>query len=266
MRRLTGVAKRYRRGGPTVLSDVDLTVGPGDVVALIGGNGSGKSTLAGIVADLIKPSEGTVTGKPTTGYLPDRFPGGQRFGALDYLTHMGRISGLPTPTARHRARTWLDRLGLAGGYDLPLAELSKGNAQKVGLAQALLIEPRLLVLDEPFSGLDADAHSVLGEILDELRESGVGIAVTEHRPDVVRAHATSVRRVVDGRLLPLADGRARIVLRSDPPGVAASPAYDGILRATHAGGRVELSVRARACDAVLRDALADGWSVVEVTR
>src|SRR5690606_36788776 len=83
MRRLTGVAKRYRRGGGPVLSGVDLDIAPGDVVALVGGNVSGKSTLARIVAGLCRPSEGTVTGTPTIGYLPDRFQGGQRFTALD---------------------------------------------------------------------------------------------------------------------------------------------------------------------------------------
>ncbi|TWH21750.1 ATP-binding cassette domain-containing protein [Prauserella rugosa] len=186
MRRLTGVAKRYRRGGGPVLSGVDLDIAPGDVVALVGGNGSGKSTLARIVAGLSRPSEGTVTGTPTIGYLPDRFPGGQRFSALDYLTAMGRIGGLPTATGRARARTWLDRLALAGGPDVPLATLSKGNAQKVGLAQALLTEPDLVVLDEPFSGLDPDAHAALGDILDELRRSGSAVVYTEHRADRAR--------------------------------------------------------------------------------
>lgn len=295
MRRLTGVAKRYRRGGGAVLGGVDLDIAPGDVVALVGGNGSGKSTLARIVAGLSRPSEGTVTGTPTIGYLPDRFPGGQRFSALDYLTAMGRIGGLPTATGRARARTWLDRLALAGGPDVPLATLSKGNAQKVGLAQALLTEPDLVVLDEPFSGLDPDAHAALGDILDELRRSGSAVVYTEHRADRARAHATRACALAGGRLGALGGDTVRIVLRRTAAAAALRPSHAGIVRVAelsgaadggpeddghggndgghtgghgggHGGGHVELTVDAGACDAVLRDALSTGWSVVEVTR
>lgn len=274
MRRLTAVSKRYGRG--TVLDGVDLRVEPGDVVAIVGGNGSGKSTLTRIVAGLSRPSAGTVTGTPTIGYLPDRFPGGRRFGPLDYLAHVGRIGGLPTATARARARDWLDRLAFVDRAGVPHtapttdSELSKGNLQKVGLVQALLTEPELVVLDEPFSGLDSGAHDVLGDIIGELGDGGSAVVFTEHGASQARAHAARVHSLDRGRLTSDAGGDVRIVLRH-PPGAAATtddtpPAGEGIVAAEHVDGRLELSVHADAADTVLRDALADGWSVLDVSR
>ena len=154
---LRGVAKWYRRSRP-ILRDVHLAIRPGEVVAVLGGNGAGKSTLLRIAAGLSRPSAGRVTGGPRPiGYVPDRFAAHQHMSALGYLTHLGRIRGLGRGTAQRRAGQLLERLALVGGGRSALRTLSKGNTQKVALAQALLVPPRLLVLDEPWAGATSPA-------------------------------------------------------------------------------------------------------------
>jgi ABC-type multidrug transport system ATPase subunit len=171
--RLADVSKRYG-WGRWVLQGVDLEIPAGQVVAINGANGSGKSTLLRLLIGLTRPTTGTVSGQPPViGYVPDRFPPNERLSATEYLTHMGRIRGLPTSVAAARADELMDRLELVGAKHSPLRTLSKGNAQKVALAQALLIQPQLLVLDEPWSGLDVSAHGVLASIhRDRARDGG----------------------------------------------------------------------------------------------
>ncbi|WP_424923269.1 ATP-binding cassette domain-containing protein [Amycolatopsis arida] len=265
---LYGVGKRYP-GRPPVLTGVDLALHAGEVVAVIGGNGSGKSTLLRIVARLSRPSTGVVRGRPVTGYLPDRFPAGTRMKALAYLRHLGRIRGLSTAETTARALPLLDRLALAGGASTPLRELSKGNAQKVGLVQALLADPELLVVDEPFSGLDPDAHAVFGELVAEARDRGAAVVFTEHRPEVAAGLATTTVRLTGGRLVPVdvepSEGPlARILLAATA--ADAWQAEPGVLAARDRDGLVELTVPAARCDALLLVALRRGCSVHAVRR
>ncbi|GHF10176.1 ABC transporter ATP-binding protein [Amycolatopsis deserti] len=252
MIRLLGVGKRY--GDAPVLTGVDLEVRPGSVVGVVGTNGSGKSTLLRIIAGLSRPSSGTVTGRPRVGYVPDRFPASTRMSAVAYLRHLGRISG----TSEVDPRALLDRLALAGGPNAPLRHLSKGNAQKVGLAQALITEPDLLVLDEPWSGLDPDAHEVLGEIIAETSARGASVVFTEHRDERAHAHATEVFRLTGG-VLRVVDRAARVVLRGS--GAVDLP---GVLATHRDGDHVELTVAAERTDELLLKALSCGWSVVRV--
>jgi ABC-type multidrug transport system ATPase subunit len=199
---LRGVAKWYRRTRP-ILRDVHLTIRPGEVVAVLGGNGAGKSTLLRIAAGLSRPSAGRVTGSPRPiGYVPDRFAAHQQLSALGYLTHLGRIRGLGRHTARRRAGELLERLALVGGGGSALRTLSKGNTQKVALAQALLVPPRLLVLDEPWAGLDTAAGRVLGELVAGVATAGGAVLFTEHRAEAVAATATVVLEIADGRIHP----------------------------------------------------------------
>ncbi|GAA2779638.1 ABC transporter ATP-binding protein [Kitasatospora sp. CM 4170] len=194
------VGKRYG-AGRWILRDVDLRIAPGEVLAVTGGNGSGKSTLLRILVGLSRPSTGRVTGRPREiGYVPDRFTAHDRLTAASYLAHMGRIRGLSTAAARDRADLLIDRLALVGGREAPLRTLSKGNAQKVALAQALLVPPGLLVLDEPWSGLDASAHGVLGELIDEVAGEGGAVVFTDHREAIAAAHATGGYAIAEGRL------------------------------------------------------------------
>ncbi|GAB3497051.1 ATP-binding cassette domain-containing protein [Amycolatopsis cihanbeyliensis] len=269
MLRLVGVGKRYGRADP-VLDDVDLDVGAGQVLGIVGGNGSGKSTLLRVLAGISRPTRGRRTGSPRTGYLPDRFPAATaRMSALAYLRHMGRTSGLSGARATARGTELLRALALVGDPSGPMRELSKGNAQKVGLAQALLPEPELLVLDEPLSGLDTSAYGVFGDLVAGFAARGGSVVFSAHRPEQAQAHATETFRLAGGRLSSLGPAeevgpRATIVLRGAVAGVwRAEP---GVLSAVEDGERLELTVPAARCDAMLLLALRRGCSVRAVQR
>lgn len=264
--RLLGVGKRYGRGRP-VLTGVDLEIAAGQVIGVVGTNGSGKSTLLRILARLSQPSSGTVVGSPSIGYVPDRFPASTRMSALAYLRHLGRITGASDVDSR--AAGLLERLALAGGPRAPIRRLSKGNAQKVGLAQALLTDPDLLVLDEPWSGLDPAAHGVLGELIAETRERGASVVFTAHDDEVAQHHATQVFRLTDGALRTAAavadtGPRVRIILQGTGRGDWLSE--PGVVKVAANDGQVELIVSAERSDAVLLVALRRGWSVLAVAR
>ncbi|RJQ82041.1 ABC transporter ATP-binding protein [Pseudonocardiaceae bacterium YIM PH 21723] len=231
----SGVSKRYRGRRRAVLTDVTLHVRSGEVVSLHGANGSGKSTLLRMMAGLSTPSSGVISGRPEIiGYVPDRFPPGERLSATEYLAHMGRIRGLSTAAVRARAAELLDRLALVGGAHVPLRTLSKGNAQKVTLAQALLVPPELLVLDEPWSGLDASAHQVLGEVIAETAATGGAVVFTDHRESIGQTHATTGYALVDGRLSAAAAASVVSVTIEVP-----AADYDGLLiQARDRGWRV----------------------------
>jgi ABC-type multidrug transport system ATPase subunit len=265
--RLSGIGKRYG-DGPWVLSDVRFDLADGDVVAVVGGNGAGKSTLLRVLVGLCRPTVGEVRDRPSAiGYVPDRFPPHDRMSARAYLTHMGRVRGLRTRQAQRRADQLLDRLSLVGGVGTALRRLSKGNAQKVALAQALLVPPRLLVLDEPWSGLDTAAHGVLGEIITDVRADGRCVVFTDHRDTVASAYATRVHRIAEGRLTEeRAAETARIELTAADEAVINITDLPGVLDARQRGDGVSVLVAAEECDAVLRAALAGGWSVRSVRR
>ncbi|GIJ51771.1 ABC transporter ATP-binding protein [Virgisporangium aliadipatigenens] len=263
---LRGVGKRYP-GRPAVLRGVDLTLRPRDIVAVTGGNGSGKSTLLRIVAGVSRPSTGTVTGRPApVGWVPERFPAQQRVSARDYLTHHGRIRGLDTHRARRRAGELLDRLALVGGDATRLRDLSKGNAQKVALAQALVVPPELLVLDEPWSGLDASAHATLRELIADVAGAGGTVVLTDHREAVLEATATVVHHIDGGRLVArtsTVDTAVVDLAGSGPPPWRGMP---GVFEAHRDGGVVRIRVDGARCDELLAVALHEGWSVRGVRR
>ncbi|WP_216212422.1 ATP-binding cassette domain-containing protein [Amycolatopsis aidingensis] len=269
VRRLAGVGKRYGRTDP-VLDGVDLDLRAGQVLGIVGGNGSGKSTLLRILAGISRPSRGRCAGSPRTGYLPDRFPAAAtRMSALAYLRHMGRISGLSAAQASARGTELLHMLGLVGDPAGPMRELSKGNAQKVGLAQALLPEPELLVLDEPLSGLDASAYGLFGDLVAGFAARGGSVVFSAHRPEQAQAYATETFRLAGGLLTSLGPAeevgpRATILLRGAVAGVwRAEP---GVLSAVEDGEELELTVPAARCDAMLLLALRRGCSVRAVQR
>jgi ABC-2 type transport system ATP-binding protein len=175
------VRKRFGRGGPWVLDGVDLAVPAGMLTVVAGGNGSGKSTLLRLVAGAGRPTAGVIRGRPpAVAYVPERLPGRGAMTAREYLAHLGRIRRLPGVVARERSAMLLERLCLVPGPDVPITELSKGNAQKVALAQAFLAPVGLLVLDEPHTGLDEPAKHALGGMLWEARGSGVAVLISAH--------------------------------------------------------------------------------------
>ncbi|MFD6344253.1 ATP-binding cassette domain-containing protein [Streptomyces roseolus] len=266
--RLAGVGRRYGPRGPWVLRGVDAELPAGRLVRVAGANGTGKSTLLRLVAGVDAPAEGRVTGRPArTAYVPERFPSALPFTARDYLVHLGRVQGLRTGPARARAGEWLARFGAEAYAGTPLAALSKGTAQKVAVAQALLADPELLVLDEAWTGLDPEARAELDAAVRERVAAGATALFVDHDPRRLAGEPGTTLTVGAGRVRadahPPAPASVRIVASGDRPlpeplpgAATATPLADG--------GSVLFRVAAPDSDALLRLLLATAWHVHRV--
>ncbi|MFB6436233.1 ATP-binding cassette domain-containing protein [Streptomyces sp. NPDC056411] len=273
--KLDGVGRRYGVRGPWVLRDVHLEVPAGALLRIEGTNGSGKSTLLRLLAGIDRPSTGRITGRPRSAYVPERFPAALPFTAVGYLTHLGRVHGLRGPVAARRATEWLERFGAAGHARTPLTELSKGTSQKVAVAQALLAEPALLVLDEAWTGLDRGAREVLDRAVAERVTAGGTVVFVDHDPRRLAGADDARYRVVEGQLLahgaggaPALDASAapsgpQVVIVAEgapgavPGGSAGEPLLPGRPEiAPEPDGTVRLTVPAVHSDALLRTLLA----------
>src|ERR1700760_3297043 len=180
--RLEAVGKRYGVRQPWVVRGVSADLRAGWLVRVAGRNGSGKSTLLRVVAGVSLPSAGKVSGRPHTGYVPERFPGGLPFSGREYLLHLARVHGLRGAAGRQRVEEWLERLGAAGYADQSLPSMSKGMCQKMAIAQALLPAPGLLVLDEAWTGLDQAARGALDAAVTERVAAGGTVLFVDHDP------------------------------------------------------------------------------------
>ncbi|MGN5637109.1 ABC transporter ATP-binding protein, partial [Streptomyces sp. AC154] len=190
-----------------MLRGVDLALPARALVRIEGANGTGKSTLLRLLAGIDAPTEGRISGdRPRTAYVPERFPAALPLTAAGYLVHLGRIQGLRRAEAAARAETWLTRFGAAGHARTPLAELSKGTAQKVAVAQALLAEPELLVLDEAWTGLDTAARAELDRAVVERVAAGTTVVFVDHDPDRLAGAADHAFRVEAHGLLAVPPG------------------------------------------------------------
>ena len=199
--RLEAVGKRYGVRQPWVVRDVSLDVAGGRLIRVEGPNGSGKSTLLRVVAGVTAASRGRVSGRPHTGYVPERFPGGLPFSGQEYLLQMARIHGLRGEAGRRRVDEWLERLGAAGYAAAPLRALSKGMCQKIAVAQALLPRPGLLVLDEAWTGLDVTARATLDDAVAERVADGGSVLFVDHDPARLAGRADERWRLDgDGRV------------------------------------------------------------------
>ncbi|MFG2985000.1 ATP-binding cassette domain-containing protein [Streptomyces sp. NPDC048258] len=253
--KLTGVGRRYGPRRPWVLRGISLDLPPGALVRIEGGNGGGKSTLLRLVAGIDTPTEGRVGGRPRrTAYVPERFPAALPLTAAAYLTHLGRVHGLARAEAARRADAWLERFGAAGYARTPLAELSKGTSQKVAVAQALLAEPGLLVLDEAWTGLDAPARAELDRAVAERTAAGGTVVFVDHDPRRL-ADAAAARYRVEGAALLPASGTRGPAVRIHAAGPPGSEPPAGLATAPAPGGGVLLTVDAARSDAVLRELL-----------
>jgi ABC-type Mn2+/Zn2+ transport system ATPase subunit len=202
--RLEAVGKRYGPRQPWIVRNLSADAVPGTLIRLEGRNGSGKSTLLRLAAGVSRPSQGRVSGRPHTGYVPERFPGALPFTGRGYLLHMARIHGLRGARAARRADEWLERLGAAGYAGQPLRSLSKGMCQKIAIAQALLPSPGLLVLDEAWTGLDQAARGTLDAAATERVAEGGTVMFVDHEQARLAGAVMDVWRL-DG------DGRVTII-------------------------------------------------------
>jgi ABC-type Mn2+/Zn2+ transport system ATPase subunit len=197
--RFENVWLRYDRRSPWVLQAVDVALGRGQVAVVLGKNGAGKTTLLAAAAGLLRPERGTIADRPArVGWVPERFPANQPFTVGAYLVGMARSHGLSRAAALEQVELWCDRLYLSRYFDTNLAEVSKGTAQKVGLVQALIPRPDLLVLDEPWEGLDGPARDMIPDIVGELLSVGASVLVSDHVGEVTTRLPGALRWHVEG--------------------------------------------------------------------
>ncbi|MEH0627284.1 MULTISPECIES: ABC transporter ATP-binding protein [Streptomyces] len=234
--RLEGVGRRYGFRGPWVLRGVDLEIAPGTLTRVEGANGTGKSTLLRVLAGLDAPTVGRATGRPRTAYVPERFPAALPFTAAEYLTHLGAVHGLDRPAAARAATEWLERFGAAEYARTPMGELSKGSSQKVAVAQALLAAPELLVLDEAWTGLDADAREELERVVVERTAAGAAVVFVDHDPGRLAGAPDAIYAVVGGAL-DLREGSGTSRMGADDASAASAAAPAVVVEGRGASGR-----------------------------
>jgi ABC-2 type transport system ATP-binding protein len=182
------VTKRF--SGHTAVHQLSLDVPGGGIFGLLGPNGAGKSTTIRLIMGILQPDEGRVTLfgsdrgsrrlSERIGYLPEERGLYKKMQVLEHLAFLGEVKGMPRAEARKRALAWLERLGIGAWAQKKVEDLSKGMQQKVQFAGALLHDPELLILDEPFSGLDPVNAQVMKDIVVELARSGRTVLFSTH--------------------------------------------------------------------------------------
>jgi ABC-2 type transport system ATP-binding protein len=228
------VVKQF--GNHLAVEAMSFTVPRGCVYGVLGPNGAGKSTTLRMINDIIAPDSGTIEildglrpgpeAARQIGYLPEERGLYPRMRVIEVIEFMGELRGLPRAEARRRAGAWLDRLGLAQWAKNRVQDLSKGMQQKVQFATALIHEPELVILDEPWSGLDPINAEVLREVVDELRARGRTVLFSTHLMEQAEKVCDAVciiargKKVLDGRLREIkrswaADGRIALAFADD---------------------------------------------------
>ena len=207
---IEGVSKSYRGHG-LALDQVTLRLGPG-VLGLLGPNGAGKSTLMRILASLSRPTAGRVLWngvdvavapdslRAVLGYLPQDFGVYPHLTAFEFLSYLAALKGLESAAARRRIDELLNALHLLDARDTPLGEYSGGMRQRVGIAQALLNDPKLLIIDEPTVGLDPEERVRFRNLVTELAGERV-VLLSTHIVSDVEATAERIAVLHRGRLL-----------------------------------------------------------------
>jgi len=200
--RVEGLIKTYRPFGRArpVLKGIDLTIAPGEVVGLIGPNGAGKTTLMSCIVGFLNADDGSVTidGRPNddlnvrrrTGFVPERMNFDRRASGGSFLRYMARLAGVPHARVRARVDELLTRLGLAEAEDKRLSQYSRGMLQRIGMAQALMLNPDFLFLDEPTSGLDPNGVFLVRDLIAEEKARGAAVLLNSHQ-------LTEVEKVCD---------------------------------------------------------------------
>ncbi len=197
--RFDNVTKKY--DGKLVLNQIDKVFYEGQSIAFMGHNGCGKSTLLRILAKLTAPTSGKVTyGRPLLfHYVPERFLP-VALTARKYLMQMGAMDGMGKDEVSKRIHTLGNDFFLAELLDIPMKSLSKGTLQKIGVIQALLKKPDVLLLDEPLSGQDIASQKVFIGKVNELREQGTAVFMSCHERKLVEAISEEVYTIENGSL------------------------------------------------------------------
>ncbi|MGZ4438945.1 MAG: ABC transporter ATP-binding protein [Gaiellaceae bacterium] len=266
-----GLSKTYA-GGPAALAGLDLRVERGEVFGYLGPNGAGKSTTIRLLLDLIHPTAGRasvlgldsrrdgVEARRRTGYLPGDLRLNDRMTAREQLDSLARLRGGADDAFR---AVLCERFGLE--LDRPIRHLSKGNRQKVGLVQAFMHRPELVVLDEPSAGLDPLLQTELRKLLRETAADGRSVFLSSHSLDEVQHSADRVGIIRSGRLADVdAVERLReralrhvtIVFADGPPDPGVFARIDGVRVESAERGVLRLAAPEPAMDAIVKEAAA----------
>jgi ABC-2 type transport system ATP-binding protein len=274
-----GLRKRF--GEVQALDGVSFSVRPGEIFGFLGSNGAGKTTTMRIILGFLRADEGQVTWRDrpagdwprqTWGYMPEERGLYLRMPVLEQLVFYAALYGMPRGEARDAARTWLARFRIAEYADRRAETLSKGNQQKVQYIATILHDPEVLIMDEPFSGLDPVNAAQLREALLEMRDRGRTIVFSTHQLATAEALCDAVAIIDRGRLV--IAGPTREVRRSTGHQVVRvatdGPAdgewlrgLDGVAVTRRGADFTELRVAAGIDpQAVLRQAVAGGRDVL----
>jgi len=230
---IDGISKRY--GETVALQDLGFDVRAGELFGFVGRNGAGKTTAMRIVLGVLSADAGVVrwdgvpldfTARRRIGYMPEERGLYPKMRLAEQLAYLGELHGMAGPEARVSALRWLDRFGLKDRGNDDLQALSLGNQQRVQLAAALVFGPDVLVLDEPFAGLDPVAVDVMSAVLREQADAGLPVIFSSHELELVERLCDRVGIVERGRMVALgtvaelrAGGPERLWL--DAPGAPA---------------------------------------------
>jgi ABC-2 type transport system ATP-binding protein len=205
---LEGLTRRY--GDLVALDDLTFSVAPGRMRGFVGPNGAGKTTAMRIVLGVLEPDAGRVRWngadvdaaiRARFGYMPEERGLYQKMRVRDQLVYFARLHGMAAPEAASAADRWIERLGLEERAGDRVEALSLGNQQRVQLGIALVHDPEVLVLDEPFSGLDPVGVDVMSGVLRERADAGVPVMFSSHQLELVERLCEDVAIVNRGRLV-----------------------------------------------------------------
>jgi len=199
------VVKRY--DGVTAVGGLSFEVDRGEVFGLLGPNGAGKTTTIRMVMDILRPDEGAVrvlgqapgASRERVGYLPEERGLYRDLKVLDVLVYLAELKGIGRTEARRRGETWLARVGLSDWAGRRIKDLSRGMQQKVQLVASLVHGPELVILDEPFQGLDPVNVELVKDIIRELQRDGAAVVLSTHQMNLVEALCDRIVLIDRGR-------------------------------------------------------------------
>lgn len=249
MIQLTNLNKTF--GQNIAVSNMNMTLTEGKVMGLIGQNGAGKTTTFRMLLNFIKPTSGTITwnGQPITqndkqhiGFLPEERGLYQKRTVEEQILYFAELHGMKRSDARVALKDWMKRLDVVGKVSDKVQSLSKGNAQKVQMIASLIFEPSLLILDEPFSGLDPVNTSLMMDEIIRLRDNGAMIIFSSHDMNNVTKISDNLTMLKRGKIVlqgPVQNireqfGRTRVYVESSTSS-AALKAIDGVASVTPHG-------------------------------
>ncbi|NEU04113.1 ATP-binding cassette domain-containing protein [Clostridium senegalense] len=182
---INNVSKNF--GRKKVLNNINLVIEKGQSIALLGHNGSGKSTFLKIICGLVRINSGEIrySSHLKFNYIPEHFPK-MNLTAKQYIKHMGLIEGIPVQVIEQKSEKLFKAFFMEEMLEIPMKHLSKGTLQKVGVIQAVLTNPDVILLDEPLSGQDIESQNVFIKLMNELKKEGVTIIMSCHERFLVR--------------------------------------------------------------------------------